>query len=96
MRCIWDCIWGREGNLPALIFHPVGARAGTQVMGLSSKPLYPLSCPVNVLHGDSMFLLYAAVQTLIGLEVFWSLERTLGLCICDKHALLCLLKFVIT
>lgn len=96
MRCICDCIWGREGNLLALIFHPVGAGAGTQVIGLSSKALYPLSCPVNVLYGDSMFVPYGAAQTLIGLEVVCSPERALGLRICDKHTLLCLLKLVMT
>lgn len=97
MHCVCDCIRGEEGNLLALIFHPVGARAGSQVrVELSSKPLYLLSCPVNVPHGDSVFILYAAVQTLIGSEVFCFLERALGLHICDKHAPLCLLKLVMT
>lgn len=35
-------------------------------MELSSKPLCPLSHPVSLLHGDSVFILRAAIQTLIG------------------------------
>lgn len=46
-----------------------------------------------MLHGDSVFILCVAIQTLIGSKVVCSLERTLD-CVCDKHALFCLLKLL--
>lgn len=56
---------------------PRGLRDGTRGRRLSSKHPHPLSQPVSVPHDDSVFILCAAVQTLIGSEVFCSLERTL-------------------